>query len=146
MFDRNKFLALVREDFLFLETEYGFASKEYEDDPRVMDIFYKKNELLVRIRYSKANDYIEVVVFNHTSVVKPGQYSWKYSIDLGWIIKKYEDVFFDFESLNRMEMSERTNAFAKLLKSYGDDILSEKDWFSWGDLSGHNQYVPPELP
>lgn len=146
MLEVKYFLNIVRKSFSFLEELYDFKYIGFEDKSRKITINYKKNELITSIEYSRVNDCIEVNIFNHVSIVKPGEYNWKYSLDLSSLIKKNEGVDFDFNSLKNSSLDEKIEINSFYLKTYGEAILSEKEWFSWGDIFDYKQYVPPHLP
>lgn len=136
----------VKKAFLFLEEQYNFQYVGFKDEPRLIIVKYKKNELIITIEYSRANNYIEVNIYNHVSVVNPGEYSWKYNLSIGFLIKKYEGEFIDFNTIKDFSLEEKIEFNSFYLKKYGDTILSEKEWFSWGDIADYKQYVPPDLP
>jgi hypothetical protein len=43
-------------------------------------------------------------------------------------------------------MQRRKNKLAQLLKEHAAAILKDKEWISWGEITGFNQRVPDGLP
>lgn len=147
MITAKYFTDLVRLAYAFLEQEYGFSYIDTQDKPRQIFVNYRKEELIVKVKYSYTNLYIEVSIYNHVSVVPPDKYDWKYSVMLLNLIHR-ENPSFDYNAImpKVISVEESVKRTADLLKYYGASILSGEEWISWGDITGYSQYVPPELP
>lgn len=102
--------------------------------------------MLVEINYSRSNDYVDIVLYNYITKVPPGKYDWKYSVGLDSIIKKQTGDNLESMVDEKINFSEKVLIFAKLLERYGRSILDGNEWYSWGDVRGYSQYVPPNLP
>ncbi|RTY85983.1 hypothetical protein [Flavobacterium sp. GT3R68] len=146
MISNDNFLHVVKTSFTFLENDFGFKYHGFEEKARLIKINYLKKELLVSIIYNRPNNYIEVNVYNYISKVEPGKYDWKYSVGLEHIIKKETGVYYDFDSIKSEDLNTKIEVNSMLLKKYGLNILSGAEWYSWGKITGYEQYVPPELP
>lgn len=145
------FFSLVKREFYFLENEFQFSIESTIINNRQFIINYTKHELLVRVLYSLTNNYLDIIIYNHISKVPPGQYDWRYSVTLGHLMKR---KIFEFEFKKDYEvfmpknipLEESIIQCAKLFKKFASPILENKEWVSWGEIVGYNQYVPPNLP
>ena len=138
---------LVQQGFAFLQNEFGFEKPYLDSTNRSYFVNYKKEELLVRVLYSITNNYIEVTIYNHISKVPPGKYDWRYSVCLMHLLGK-RDPPLDYNKFmsDKIPLEDSINKLARLLKEYAASILEGKEWISWGEITGFNQYVPPDLP
>jgi hypothetical protein len=144
---KDQFFLLVNQAFTFLEDEFGFKKQSNNETRRTSFVDYWKGELITRVLYSFANDYIEIAIYNQVSKVPPGQYDWKYSVTLMHLLRRSLPGF-DYESImaKKISMEESVCKLAQLLKEHAAAILEEKEWISWGEITGFNQRVPNDLP
>jgi hypothetical protein len=144
-------ISSIKSHFSYLETDFGYKILEPQISNRYFSVKYQKEELLAVIFYSLANHWVEITIYNHISKVPPGRYSWRYSIPLDYLMqhrKQHFDLKRDYES--HMPKNNPNEDFfqqlAFLFKEYAKDILEGKEWVSWGDISGYDQFVPDDLP
>ena len=130
--------------------ELGFVKHNAEAVLAMYYVPYIKNELLVRLEYSKKNDYIDVCIYNNISTVKPGVYSSKHSVSLGHLMYKYKPGYNDKQDYEAIMpkvigFEKSVEELAKLAKQYAWDILLEKKWESWGAITNYKNPTSPEI-
>jgi hypothetical protein len=126
------FYELVNEGFAFLEKEYSFDYVGTTDIPRIIDVIYRKGPLMVNVKYSRANRYIEVSLFNHVPVIAPPIYQLDSRVMLMDLLKRDNPEFDynDYLSLmpSSIPLEESVKKTAGLLKYFGASILSGEEW------------------
>jgi hypothetical protein len=147
MVTANSFAELVRTSFSYLETQYGYTFEDVASLPRELQVKYRKDDIMVYVKYSYANKYIEVSIYTHVSKVDPGKFDWHYGLMLMLLVHKLNPEI-DYESImpSHISIEESTSKVASLLKYYGETILTGQEWISNGEISGYNPPVPSELP
>lgn len=141
---------IVQQHFNYLVQHYGFSRCPEEEHSRALLIAYCKGELIVKVEYSHTNTTIDVTIYNHTSVVLPGMYSWRYSVTLAHLLKRDLPRFNyqrDYKALmpTNLSLAESVKTIAALFRKHAAKIISGEEWVSWSELTGYSQYVPPEL-
>ena len=151
MDEQNRIVSLIKKEFSFLETKFGFVDRPTIISSREYKVEYQKSELLVRVVYSIVNNWIEIIIYNHISKVTPGKYDWRYSVSLAYIMKrKIADFDYknDYEMLmpKNVSIEDAVSKLAQLFQKFASPILENKEWISWGEIAGYNQPVPKGLP
>jgi hypothetical protein len=151
MVNKEAYTDIVKKHFNYLIQSYEFAECPLEVHARFLVVAYCKGELLIKVEYSHTNQTIEVAIYNHISVVPPGSYDWRYSVSLSHLMKRdlpQFDYERDYKSLmpSNLPLVEAVKRMAVLFERHAVNIISEKEWVSWGELTGYSQSVPPELP
>src|SRR6187399_3142374 len=141
MISEQIFIFLIKDKFYFLESQFDFTMPVVKSNSREYIMQYKKGELIVRIIYSLTNNHIEIIIYNHTSIVPPGKYDWRYSVSLMYLMKK--DIGdFDYkkhyESImpKNIPFEKSISELSILFKKYASSILENKEWVSWGEIAG----------
>ncbi len=126
------FTKLVARDYGFMVEEYGFEYLNTEDIPRQIFVNYRKDELLVIVKYSRTNYYIEVSLYNHVPIQVPPEYQLKSRVMLMSLIYR-DNPGFDYNAImpKLIQLEESVKQTAALLKNHGAAILAGKEW--WQD-------------
>jgi hypothetical protein len=135
MMTATHFNELVNQAYDFLTQEYGFAYVGVQETPRQIFVTYRKAELMVFIKYSHTNLYIEVAIYNYVPAIPPPEYQLKDNVMLIHLIKR-ENPDFDYNSVmpNVISLENAVMQTANLLKYYGASILSSQEWVNWKDI------------
>ena len=105
-------------------------------------ISYSNENLIVEIKYSVKNEYVEIRISNTRILLSDGGYK---SVSLHHILKrKKQDFNYEKDYLEIMPKKiGLENSFRKLsilFEEYASNILREREWFSWDEV---NQYTYP---
>ena len=88
------------------------------------------------MKYNYPNQYFDVQLFRNTPKDSTDYHTWQH-LDIYWIVTKYNKSLAKEIALVKFETLEEIIEYkSSLLKTYGKDLLSGKDWFSWKDVSG----------
>ncbi len=138
MIDKNEFERCVVYHYNFLVETYGFSFECSYNTERLFIIEYSKG-IIVKIIYSYANRFIDIELYN----LPPTHQAYnrrKNSIKLLDIIQRYNSSYtFDMYNAimpHAISINDSIEQTAHLLSSYGDELLSEKLWFSCEDVLG----------
>ena len=143
MITLNDFCSLVDKHFHYLVANFGFIKMPTQEIPTMHYCPYQKGELLVRLEYSKKNDYIDVFVYNNISKIKPGEQRQDNSVSLTTLMfgsKPGYNFEKDYKSImpSQIPIENSIRILAEFFLEYATDILSGKKWISWSDIT---QYV-----
>jgi hypothetical protein len=151
IYEEQRYKKYIVEYFNYLEGDYGYDKPVFYESQYCSYAEYIKDKLMVRIEYSFKNKTIMCTIYNHIDKVKPGKYSWKYSVDVDFLIKRYEQNLYNYKNyLNYMPdkigLEGSVKKVSELLQEYGHKILTGKEWVSWGEITGDTRTVPDDLP
>ena len=131
MIDTNHFIKTVKKEFQYLIQLYSFEYIGYSNLGRNFVLFYTKKNMIIEIKYNFPNEYFDINIYCKTNSGSP--YYWENLILGAIFLKKNMDVNLDdvkFDTLDEIIAHK-----ASLLKKYGDEILSGKEWYSWKDVA-----------
>lgn len=136
MIDKIKFKDSVLSNFDFLIEDYKFEYVECKDTGREIIILFKKNRLIVQIKFNNPNHFFDINLFYDSKMETENYYYWE-NIDIYWLITKYDSAQgIEVRKKTNLSLDETISYKASMLKKYGNEILSEKKWFSWIEVSG----------
>ena len=126
--------------FHFLEEKYSFDFVGTYDAQRVVHSRYKKGKLTLQIEYSHVNKTIEITIIKNKDDSESSIPNAKNSISLRWIMKK-KDTEYDYTDYVavtpvHLPLEDSMERLSSLLMQYGDELLSGREWYTWGDVSG----------
>lgn len=136
MIDKKQFVEWVLKYFDFLIREYNFNYNGFKETGRDDILIFTKANLLMEIKYNYPNEYFDVTLFCDKEKKYSDYHYWE-KIDVDWIVTKYEiSKSADIYNKKQSTIQETIKFKSKLLKHYGESLLSGKEWFSWKDVSG----------
>jgi len=125
MITADYFTELVYQNFNFLVGKYNFNYVDTTESPRQIFVNYRKSELMVIIKYSHTNQYVEVSIYKDVPVIAPPEYQLKTGVMLLELIKQKNQLF-DYHSIMppMISLEESVKHTSSLLENYGGSLLS----------------------
>ena len=125
----------IHENFDLLLTKFGFYYIVSEDESRNISFFYKKNGLLIRIKYNYPNQYLDFHLFKGADI---NNLIGADFISLPHILKD-KNPEFQISKYNAImpkviPIERSLDILAKLVEEYATPYLEGKEWKSWRDI------------
>jgi len=125
----------IHSNFDSLLSEFGFNYFFVEKENRDVSFFYKKPNLLVRIKYNYPNHYLDIDLYKETDVNK---LIGADNISLLFIIKDKNPHYhhLDYKAImpDKISIEKSLEILAGLVKQYATSYLEQKEWKTWKDV------------
>jgi hypothetical protein len=125
----------IHQYFDTLLRKHGLLYFSQEKDQRDLSFFYKKQGLLVRIKYNFPNNYLDVDLYKETNL---NNFLEAENISLDHILKdkKPSHTRLDYISImpSKIPIEDSLKILSELLAKYGSTYLDGTEWKTWRDI------------
>lgn len=141
MYNKEIFINLVLKYYNYLLSDFQFTYEKFEEGRDDCLIFSKIN-FIVEIKFNKPNQYFDINIYKKldSKFDKFNDYHFWSNININWIVIKKIGNKENIYSPTFNNLEENIIYKSNLLKEFGSNLLSEKEWYSWKDVYNESIY------